>query len=173
MTERLSADRLAELRGQLKRAHDELGEVCEQGLSRRFVMRVPADPQRDSDLLIGAGLEAGDELLAEVERMRALLDGPCGSCHPCDNYRDETWREAGRKPPHVHEWDEVNGELEALRLKYDALLGLSKEASDKQWERIRAAEAEVARLLAENERLDRDLLTAQGQLADAREAGRG
>ncbi|GAA0970002.1 hypothetical protein GCM10009555_018150 [Acrocarpospora macrocephala] len=54
------------------------------------------------------------QLVAEVVRLRALLDGPCGSCHPCDNYRDETWREAGRTPPHVIEWDDLRAENERL-----------------------------------------------------------
>ncbi|MEV4458495.1 hypothetical protein [Microbispora sp. NPDC049633] len=50
------------------------------------------------------------ELMAEVERLRAKLDAPCGSCHPCTNYADETWRAAGRTPPHVAEWDELRAE---------------------------------------------------------------
>jgi hypothetical protein len=44
--------------------------------------------------------------LAEVERLRAKLEMPCGSCHPCENYADETWRKAGRKPPHVVTWED-------------------------------------------------------------------
>lgn len=54
-----------------------------------------------------------EQLRAEIERLTAKLDGPCGSCHPCMNYSDETWREAGRKPPHVHEWDEARAKLHA------------------------------------------------------------
>jgi hypothetical protein len=53
-------------------------------------------------------------LIAEVERLRAKLEQPCGSCHPCTNYRDETWRAADRKPPHVHEWDELRAEADRL-----------------------------------------------------------
>jgi len=54
-------------------------------------------------------------LVAEVRRLRAQLDKPCGECHPCTSYRDETWRAAGRKPPHVSTWDETQAELKQLR----------------------------------------------------------
>lgn len=69
-----------------------------------------------------AAINSADDvpaLLAEVERLRAKLDGPCGSCHPCMNYRDETWRAAGRRPPHVSEWDELLAEVERLRVELD------------------------------------------------------
>ena len=56
-----------------------------------------------------------EDLVAEVTRLRQLLDGPCGSCHPCTNYRDETWRAAERKPPHVIDWDDARAELKILR----------------------------------------------------------
>lgn len=49
--------------------------------------------------------------------LRALVeafDKPCGSCHPCENYADETWRAAGRKPPHVYQWDEAQATLAAV-----------------------------------------------------------
>lgn len=48
-----------------------------------------------------------DETEPEVQRLRAVIDGPCGSCHPCTNYAEETWRATGRKPPHVYQWDEM------------------------------------------------------------------
>ncbi|WP_347601367.1 hypothetical protein [Acrocarpospora sp. B8E8] len=67
----MTSEHLAELRERIQRAHTELGDVCAEGPSRRFRMTVPADPGRDSDLIITAGLEAGDALLAEVERLRA------------------------------------------------------------------------------------------------------
>lgn len=56
-----------------------------------------------------APLYASD-LLALVE----AFDKPCGSCHPCENYADETWRAAGRKPPHVYEWDAARAALGAV-----------------------------------------------------------
>ena len=49
-------------------------------------------------------------LMGDVLSLSAKLDAPCGSCHPCTNYADETWRAAGRTPPHVHEWDELRAE---------------------------------------------------------------
>lgn len=58
----------------------------------------------------GRPLYASD-LLALVE----AFDKPCGSCHPCDNWADETWRAAGRKPPHVYEWDEARRILSEIR----------------------------------------------------------
>jgi hypothetical protein len=65
-----------------------------------------------------------NDLLAEVDRLKAKLDAPCGSCHPCTNYADETWRAAGRTPPHVYAWDELNAEVETLRAQRDRLLAL-------------------------------------------------
>jgi hypothetical protein len=56
-----------------------------------------------------APLYASD-LFALVE----AFDKPCGSCHPCDNYADETWRAADRKPPHVYEWDSARAALRAV-----------------------------------------------------------
>lgn len=58
-----------------------------------------------------------ERLRAEVERLQNKLDAPCGSCHPCTNYADETWRAAGRKPPHVTEGDELRTEVEQLRAR--------------------------------------------------------
>ena len=60
-------------------------------------------------------------LLAEVARLRAQLDKPCGSCHPCQNYADETWRAAGRKPPHVYRWDETLATVTRLETELDKL----------------------------------------------------
>ena len=51
---------------------------------------------------------------AEIERLRAQLDEPCGFCHPCANWADETWRAADRKPPGVAEWDETRAEVTRL-----------------------------------------------------------
>jgi hypothetical protein len=48
---------------------------------------------------------------AERDRLKADLARPCGSCHPCDNWADETWRREGRKPPHFHEWQELKETL--------------------------------------------------------------
>lgn len=55
--------------------------------------------------LEAAALDEADRLREQVKQLQAKLDKPCGSCHPCTNYADETWRAAGRKPPHVYQWD--------------------------------------------------------------------
>lgn len=60
-----------------------------------------------------------DRLRAEVEQLQAKLAGSCGSCHPCTNYADETWRAAGRTPPHVSQWDELRDEVAKRRLAVD------------------------------------------------------
>ncbi len=60
-------------------------------------------------------------LLAEADRLRVKLDLPCGSCHPCVNYADETWRAADRNPPHVREWDDLREEAKRLEAENDRL----------------------------------------------------
>ena len=45
--------------------------------------------------------------LSDIKTLLEKLASPCGSCHPCTEYADETWRAAGRKPPHVYEYDEL------------------------------------------------------------------
>jgi hypothetical protein len=52
--------------------------------------------------------------LSDVQSLVEAFDKPCGSCHPCDNYRDETWRAADRKPPYVYQWDEAQAALAAV-----------------------------------------------------------
>jgi hypothetical protein len=58
------------------------------------------------DKLAVAG-EGQTLFLSDIKTLLEKLDGPCGSCHPCTEYADETWRRAGRKPPHVYEYDEL------------------------------------------------------------------
>jgi hypothetical protein len=55
----------------LEKAHTELGEICKDPRNR-FRMRIPAQPDYDSDLIISDALRHGDALLAEVSR---LTDG--------------------------------------------------------------------------------------------------
>lgn len=46
---------------------------------------------------------------ARIVRLIDALEAPCGSCHPCNHYAAETWRQAGGKIPHkylVDEWRE-------------------------------------------------------------------
>jgi hypothetical protein len=67
----LSDDQLAAIKAQTDRAVTELGDVCAEGPSRRFKMTIPADPTRDTDLIISRALEGAEQLLAEVEELRA------------------------------------------------------------------------------------------------------
>lgn len=64
---------LAVARQRIERAHTELGDVCAQGPSRRFKMHIPADPERDTDLIISAALNDADLLVGEMERLRATV----------------------------------------------------------------------------------------------------
>jgi hypothetical protein len=82
-----------------EKATKELGEVCAKGPGNRFRMTVPANPEKDTDLLIGASLDDVptlahavlelvedartadnfsqdriDALQAEVERLRDIAD---------------------------------------------------------------------------------------------------
>jgi hypothetical protein len=81
----------------------ELGTEVEDGAGEGFVADVALAFQRRR---------------AEAAALQAKLDLPCGSCHPCTNWADETWRRADRTPPTVSEWDESR----ALRAAYRAHL---------------------------------------------------
>jgi len=72
MSTPLTDERLAEMRAELDYAGKELGEICKEGPSRRWRMRIPANAD-DSDLVLSAAIVAGEELLAEVERLRAQM----------------------------------------------------------------------------------------------------
>jgi hypothetical protein len=86
-----------------------------------------AHGQRAADAeFIAAAPTALPELLAEVERLRAKLDMPCGSCHPCLNWPAETWKRAGRHLPDVHRFGEMEDERTQLRADVDALLPAAK-----------------------------------------------
>src|SRR6266496_721396 len=54
-------------------------------------------------------------LIGEVRSLREQLAKSCGSCHPCENWADETWRRAGRKPPAVATWEATLAELASFR----------------------------------------------------------
>jgi len=55
-----------------------------------------------------------DTALARAREAEAQLDMPCGSCHPCENWADETWRRAGKKPPAVIDWMNLRAERDRL-----------------------------------------------------------
>ncbi|WP_049568723.1 hypothetical protein [Nonomuraea sp. SBT364] len=73
-TTALAPDRLAEIRASVERAHTEIGQVCAEGPHHRFRMSVPAQPGRDTDLIISDALKGAGELLAEVEKLHAQRD---------------------------------------------------------------------------------------------------
>lgn len=64
---------LAAYRADINRAHTEVGDIAAEGAHRRWRMSIPAQPDRDSDLLISAGLRRGERLADEVERLRGEL----------------------------------------------------------------------------------------------------
>lgn len=72
MSTPLTDERLAEMRAELDYAGKELGEICKEGPTRRWRMRIPANAD-DSDLVLSAAIVAGEELLSEVERLKARL----------------------------------------------------------------------------------------------------
>lgn len=63
---------LDEARAQIERGHALVGALAAG--TRRWKMSIPADPERDSDLILSAALTAGEVALAEVERLRQGLD---------------------------------------------------------------------------------------------------
>jgi hypothetical protein len=69
----MTSERLADIKAKVERAHTEIGEVCVQGPHNRFRMSVPAQPGRDTDLIISDALKGAEELLAEVDRLQAAL----------------------------------------------------------------------------------------------------
>ncbi|GAA2092399.1 hypothetical protein [Actinomadura alba] len=70
-------DDLTEIRAHIEAAHTEICEIAEQGVTRRWRMHIPAQPDRDSDLLISRALKDAEELADEVERLRdkVLIQG--------------------------------------------------------------------------------------------------
>jgi hypothetical protein len=52
-------------------------------------------------------------LLAELRKAHEKLAGPCGSCHPCTEWANQTWVNAGERLPHVYEWQEMKSKLAA------------------------------------------------------------
>lgn len=71
------------------------------------------------------GPDIAPRITERLSGLRAKLDAPCGTCHPCVNYSDETWQAAGRKPPHVYEWDEARVAIARVRERLDILTGIA------------------------------------------------
>lgn len=84
-------------------------------------------------------VKLGDVERAEAERDLAMwlhaelqhkLTLPCGSCHPCMNWADETWRRADRKPPTVGRWEDKLAETRGLYARLDDAIQLIEEMSN-------------------------------------------
>jgi len=71
-----------------------------------------------------ADLDLAVWLHAELQHKLTL---PCGDCHPCTNWADETWRRAGRKPPHVVTWEDKLAETRGLYARLDDAIKLIEE----------------------------------------------
>ncbi len=63
---------LAAARARIQRAHAEIREVARNGRTR-WQMSIPANPERDTDLIISVALADGERLAGEVERLTALI----------------------------------------------------------------------------------------------------
>ena len=66
-----AVERLDEIGAHLNAAYKELGEVCTRGPSKRFRMSIPANPERDTDLIIDRALMDATQAGAAL---RAVLD---------------------------------------------------------------------------------------------------
>lgn len=78
-------------------------------------LSLACEPRIVESATVLALISGYQRLMGDVLTLSAKLDAPCGSCHPCTNYADETWRAAGRTPPHVYQWDETRTEVDRLR----------------------------------------------------------
>ncbi|MDG4791888.1 hypothetical protein O7626_39430 [Micromonospora sp. WMMD1102] len=86
--------------------------------------------ERDAEFVAEART-ALPALVAELRALRAKLDLPCGSCHPCTEWSAETWRRADRTVPDVHQWDEVLAERDQARADAERLTAQLAEATVK------------------------------------------
>ena len=81
------------------------------------IREVADDAHLITDALIAAGF-------GDVTKLRAKLDLPCGSCHPCTQWANQTWVNAKRNLPHVYQWDELRVERDALAAQVAAATAL-------------------------------------------------
>ena len=96
----------------IEQAHAEVSRLCCGEDAGRWRMSIPAQPGRDSDLVISAGLEAGGvalaalaavrvegaRSLAEVDRLRALISRILDYSAFTHTQIEEYRREAGIQP---------------------------------------------------------------------------
>jgi hypothetical protein len=69
-TEHLGLDTV---KAAIERAHREVGAIAAEGAHRRWRMSIPAQPDRDSDLVISRALDYAEALHAEVTQLRRYL----------------------------------------------------------------------------------------------------
>ncbi len=62
-------------------AHKEVGEIALHG-ENRWRMSIPAEPSRDSDLIIAGSLQDVPALVAELRAAREVIK----ACHAADRY---------------------------------------------------------------------------------------
>lgn len=100
------------IKQRIEAARTELGEIAKQWPQpgKRFRMSIPAQPDRDSDLIIGRALKAASDLVAEVERLKSVRavaveilghfhqtghpGGPCRRTGWIPEQQIEAWRAA-------------------------------------------------------------------------------
>jgi hypothetical protein len=90
---------LAAYLADIDRAHIEVGDIAAGGY-RRWRMSIPARPDRDSDLLISAGLYCGKRLADEVERLRAAAEFALTALEGAET----ACRYHGETPPEAPAW---------------------------------------------------------------------
>lgn len=62
---KLLAEQVVDAHEKIERARQMVYDLCSG--KERWVMRVPAQPDRDSDLIIMAGLDAVETILSQIE----------------------------------------------------------------------------------------------------------
>jgi hypothetical protein len=62
---------IREIKSKLSKAHDTVSALCHGG--KKWVMHIPAQVNEDPDLIISAGLRAGDEAVRVIECLRCEL----------------------------------------------------------------------------------------------------
>lgn len=154
----LTNEQLTEIEKRAERAHAELGDVCADGVVNRWRMSIPANPQRDSDLIISAGLDDVETLLTEVKRLRR------------ERTRVLTELTNHRKiaRSHVEERDRLRGEWDRAQAEADkaeAELADARGEIEGLVQTVAAADAGRDRLVIELAKRDADLNDAEQQRA--------
>jgi len=124
---REALDAQAQVREIVRAKNDDVVEKVDAALGHRYHrpgvhFSIPRIAEKAA-----ADLELALWLHAELQHK---LTRPCGECHPCTNWADETWRRAGRKPPAVVTWEDKLAETRGLYARLDDAIKLIEEMSD-------------------------------------------